>query len=153
MSPLPRLFVPLVAALVALVGCGSSSVREGTAPAATARSTAGGSSAPAATATTAPALTLGVPDAGRTVTVRVGQRVVISLQSGSWLLPETSAPDVLLRSATDGGYPTPRPATATFTAVRTGPAELTATSDLACAHTTPRCLVATRRWSVQVDVR
>ncbi len=114
-------------------------------------STTGDRIAPAS-APPAPALVLGDRDNGREVMLRTGQRVMVQLTADTYDPPTADTPAVLARTATDGGYPTARPASATFTAAMAGHSSISAMTDRACAHSTPRCLVATRLWRVEVTV-
>jgi len=95
---------------------------------------------------------------GRSIELYVGQQLVVRLAAG-WTAPAaTTAPDVTatlqpLRSDTAVGFPAAGPASARFTAVRTGTATISARTDYACLHTTPRCALPQRLFSVAVRVR
>lgn len=108
-----------------------------------------GPSWPTATWSASPTVT----DTGKTVTLRSGQLLKVHLSSGTWDPPVSSAPGVVQRQSSTGGYPTSAPVDAVFKAVAAGAADLTATSDAACFHTSPRCMMATRLWTVHVLVR
>jgi hypothetical protein len=94
-------------------------------------------------------------DDGATVTLRVGQHLVLTL-AGSWTPPRAApSPGAVaapLRTDTSRGYPVAPPATAQFSAVATGTAQVTALTDAACFHTSPRCLMAQRMFAVRVYV-
>ena len=92
-------------------------------------------------------------DSGKTVTLRSGQLLKVHLSNGTWNPPVSSAPGVVGRQSFTGGYPTSAPVDAVFQAVASGPADLTATFDAACFHTSPRCMMATRLWTVHLLVR
>ncbi|MBK5306280.1 MAG: hypothetical protein JJD92_06280 [Frankiaceae bacterium] len=92
-------------------------------------------------------------DGESTVQLRTGQRLRVRLSSGTWDPPVSSADGVVVRRTSSGGYPSDQPVDATFEAVGTGSADVTAQSDAACFHTEPRCLMATREWRVHVVVR
>lgn len=92
-------------------------------------------------------------DSGKTVTLRSGQLLKVHLSNGTWDPPVSSAPGVVGRQSFTGGYPTSARVDAVFQAVASGPADLTATFDAACFHTSPRCMMATRLWTVHLLVR
>lgn len=94
--------------------------------------------------------TLTEEDAGTTVTLKVGESVRVSLPS-DYHRPEAQGTSVE-RTAASGGYPTGSPATATFTAVAKGNAEISSTTDYACLHATPSCALPQQLWSVQIRV-
>lgn len=87
------------------------------------------------------------------IRLRIGQRLRVRLSQGTWDPPVSSADGVVVRRSSSGGYPTDQPVDATFEAVGAGGADVTATSDAACFHTEPRCLMAQRNWQVHVLVR
>jgi hypothetical protein len=94
-------------------------------------------------------------DNGAAVTLRVGQHLVLTL-AGSWT-PPRAAPTpgtvgVPLRTDTSRGYPNLSPATAQFSAIAVGIAEVIAVTDAACLHTRPRCLMAQRGFTLTVHV-
>lgn len=90
-------------------------------------------------------------DSGTTVHLRVGQRLQVQLTQDAYD-PPVSSSTLLVRRSSSGGYPTGRPVNAVFEAVSRGTADVTATSDAACFHTQPRCMMPTRMWSVHVTV-
>jgi hypothetical protein len=90
-------------------------------------------------------------DSSSTLHVRVGQLIRVRLEQGTWDPPESSSAAVERRSSS-GGYPTDHPVDALFEAVSPGTAELSASSDAACFHTEPRCMMPTRLWQVHVVV-
>ena len=92
-------------------------------------------------------------DTDKTVTLRSGQLLKVHLSNGTWDPPVSSAPGVARRQSSTGGYPTSAPVDAVFKAVAAGAADLTATSDAACFHTSPPCMMPTRLWTVHVLVR
>jgi hypothetical protein len=94
-------------------------------------------------------------DNGAAVTLRVGQHLVLTL-AGSWTPPRAApAPGAVglpLRIDASRGYPNPSPATAQFSAVAAGIAQVIAVTDAACLHTRPRCLMAQRSFTLTVHV-
>jgi hypothetical protein len=94
-------------------------------------------------------------DNGAAVALRIGQHLVLTL-TGSWTAPEAApAPGAVespLRTEARRGYPDPPPATAQFSAVAVGTAQVVAVTDAACLHTEPRCLMAGRSFTVTVHV-
>jgi hypothetical protein len=91
-------------------------------------------------------------DSGSTVHLSVGQHLRVRLSSGTWDPPVSSADGVVVRRTSSGGYPSDQPVDATFDAVGSGNADVTAQSDAACFHTEPRCMMASREWRVRVVV-
>lgn len=92
--------------------------------------------------------------AGTTVRVRVGEQVVVELPadaSGGYVAPVSDGA-ALERSSTRGGYPSGQPVVAVFAAIGAGAVNLTSTTDYACLHSEPRCLLPQRQWSVRVVV-
>jgi hypothetical protein len=88
---------------------------------------------------------------GTRVYLHVGQRLEVHLTQGTYD-PPVSTTSVLVRRSSTGGYPTTEPVLANFEAVGRGTSDVTATSDAACFHTQPRCLMPTRVWVVHVTV-
>jgi hypothetical protein len=81
-------------------------------------------------------------DSGRSVTVRVGTRIDLTLApyGGSFDPPTVDNPTELSELTHHGGYPSDTPAVSDWKAVAPGTAHLSSQSDLACLHTTPACL-------------
>jgi hypothetical protein len=98
--------------------------------------------------------TLTAADNGTTVRIKVGQSVKVMLGSNGmlWDLPAATG-NAVRRTSANGGYPTSRPASATFRAIRPGAAVLSSMTDAKCLHAQPRCAIAQRLWSVTVIVR
>lgn len=98
---------------------------------------------------------LGQSSNGAVVTLRVGQHLVLTL-AGSWRPPRVSSRSGAARSPiradSSRGYPDSPPATGHFSAVATGTGRVTAVTDAACFHSTPRCLMAQRMFAVTVHV-
>jgi hypothetical protein len=92
-------------------------------------------------------------DAGRTVHLDVGQRLRATLGGHGqfWHRPASPGPS-LRRAAAGGGYPSSRPATAVFVAIREGEASVTSITDHPCLHAKPPCKIAQRVWSVRIVV-
>jgi hypothetical protein len=92
-------------------------------------------------------------DSGKTVRLRIGQRlrVVLDGHGMQWHRPAT--PDQTLRLAdTSGGYPSASPAVAVFVAVSPGTASVTSITDHPCLHANPPCKIPQRVWSIRVLV-
>lgn len=113
------------------------------------------SAAPSAShpaAATSAAVEVSDADDGRTLHATRGQQVHVKLSNGTYNPPQSDNSAVLARRTTSGGYPRSKPAEATFEAVAAGSAQLSATTDAACLHAQPRCLIAQRTWHVNVIV-
>jgi hypothetical protein len=82
----------------------------------------------------------------------VGQHLRVRLNKDTYDPPESSADRVVVRRSSSGGYPSDQPVDATFAAVAKGNADVTATTDAACFHTEPRCMMPQREWRVTVVV-
>jgi hypothetical protein len=98
--------------------------------------------------------TLTVADNGATVRMRIGQSVRVVLASGGmmWDAPKATG-HAFHRTSVSGGYPTGRPAKATFRAVHAGRSSISSVTDAKCLHAKPPCTIAQRLWSVVVVVR
>ena len=92
-------------------------------------------------------------DSGATVRLTRGQHLRVRVSNGTWDPPVSYADGVVVRRSSAGGYPSDQPVDATFDAVGSGSADVTAQSDAACFHTEPRCMMASRQWQVHVVVR
>lgn len=104
------------------------------------------------------AVVIGLPDNGKTVTIWTGQHLAVTL-AANWTPPQAQTADNSvtaglqpLRTDSAQGYPAAVAGTATFTALRAGTAVITAHTDLACLHTTPRCLRPQQSFAVTVRV-
>lgn len=86
---------------------------------------------------------------GSVVALRVGQHLMLTL-AGPWTPPRTAGSP--LQTDASRGYPDSPPATAMFSAVATGTAQITAGTEAACLHATPRCLIAQRTFVLSVHV-
>jgi hypothetical protein len=93
---------------------------------------------------------LGESDSGSTVVLHVGDAVSVTLGS-EYDQPEARS-DILDRTSASGGYPSGRPAQATFRAVSTGKTDVESSTDYSCLHSTPPCRIAQRLWIVHVVV-
>lgn len=91
-------------------------------------------------------------DSGRTIAVAHGARIEVRLSQDSYDPPAASDPGVLQRRSSTGGYPSSDPVDAVFAALHAGQADLSASSDYACFHTSPQCYRPSRLWSVHVVV-
>jgi hypothetical protein len=151
-----------VLALVFLVGCAGQHTTLRTAgqpPTLTGSSTASPRPAtfPPPQPTLAAAATIGTvlltDDAnGSSVRLHVGQRLEVRLTQATYDPATSTAEQTLARRSSTGGYPTTAPLQAFFEAVASGYADVTASTDAACFHTEPRCMMPTRLWVVHVTV-
>jgi hypothetical protein len=98
-------------------------------------------------------VTLTATDSGAVVHLHTGQQVTVVLAPDfeQWHLPAASGTAVRLVSAS-GGYPGKQPARAVFLAVAPGTAQLSSTSDAACLHAHPRCMIPQQVWQATVIV-
>jgi len=90
-------------------------------------------------------------DSGSTVRMRTGDSLEVRLDS-NYDPPAAQGDDVLRRTSSTGGYPTGRPVDAVFKANAAGDADVSSTTDYSCLHSTPRCGLPQRLWSVHVIV-
>ncbi len=144
----------IVGVLGALAGCGSAvNGAQGGTQGNGVGVTAGGS--PSTPGPSAPdgEVTVTEADSGRTVHLHIGQRlrVVLGGRGEQWHRPTSPGPSLRLVAAS-GGYPSGRPASAVFLAVRAGTASVTSMTDHPCLHAQPPCMIAQRVWSVRVLV-
>jgi hypothetical protein len=95
-------------------------------------------------------------DNGTTVTVVLGQQLTVELAPGTgayaWDPPRLTGSSLQLISVA-GGYPSRDVMRAVFLAAAPGPTVVSSTSDTACLHARPRCMLAQRIWRAQVIVR
>ena len=105
---------------------------------------------PSPTPTYTGSRTLVESDSGATIQLKVGQLVKVSLPS-EYDTPNAQG-DVLARVSSTGGYPTGKPLEATFRADKVGRTDITSTTDYACLHTQPMCMIPQREWIVHVVV-
>ena len=115
---------------------------------------------PAATQSASPTISgpghvLTAADSGAVVALRPGDNLTVELLPGpgvyAWDRPRLTGTALRLVSVA-GGYPARGPMLASFLAVRLGTAEVSASSNLPCLHSRPRCLPAQREWAVRVIV-
>jgi hypothetical protein len=94
-------------------------------------------------------------DSGRTFAVATGARITIELapEAGSYDPPTADNPAVLREDDHHGGYPANTPAVADFTAIGPGSTRISSQTDLACLHSTPRCLPPQREFNATIVVR
>lgn len=147
-SPRPATFPPRQPTLTqATTGTGYATVA-GMVAVTTVTSTPPASSPPATTRT------LLVTDGanGSSVRLHVGQRLEVRMTQATYDPATSTAEQTLARRSSTGGYPTTAPMQALFEAVASGHADVTASSDAACFHTQPRCMMPTRLWVVHVTV-
>ena len=101
--------------------------------------------------------TVGLSANGLLLGLHVGQQLHIVL-APNWTAPRPVAPDAVtaplqpLRADAAVGYPAPGPASAMFTAVRPGVAQVSAHTDSGCLHTHPMCALPVRLFSLTVKV-
>ena len=108
----------------------------------------------APTATFPAGHTLTFADNGAAVRLRVGQAVDLLLPEsnlGAWDRPIIDG-TALTITTMSGGYPSSTPLQVTFTAKDAGVATIRTGTDLACFHTTPKCLPPVMLWSVTVHI-
>ncbi|GAA3290715.1 cellulose binding domain-containing protein [Dactylosporangium vinaceum] len=91
-----------------------------------------------------------VADNGATLTLTVGQTLVVTLPVG--YLPPTATGGAVVPEPGGGGWPTGQPIVARFDAVAPGTAELRSQSDDPCFHTTPPCARPVQQWLLHVTV-
>jgi Cellulose binding domain len=103
-----------------------------------------------ATAGSGSTITVTEADSQTTVTMVVGQTLVVAL--GRDYRPLTLSGTALSLVSTTGGYPTGQPLRATYRAVAPGSVDLRTTTDYACLHTVPRCALPQLLWSLRVNV-
>jgi len=89
-------------------------------------------------------------DAGRTVTLLVGQTLAVSLPAS--YRPATATGSGLSPLLSSGGFPTGQPFTALYRAVAPGSIDLSSQTDYACLHATPPCALPIALWVVHVQV-
>jgi hypothetical protein len=89
-------------------------------------------------------------DAGRTVTLLVGQTLGVSLPAN--YRPATTKGSGLSQVSSSGGFPTGQPFAALYRAVAPGSVDLSSQTDYACLHTTPPCAVPIALWAVHLQV-
>jgi hypothetical protein len=89
-------------------------------------------------------------DAGRTVTLLVGQTLAVSLPAN--YRPATASGSALSQLSSSGGFPTGLPFAALYRAVAPGSVDLSSQTDYACLHATPPCAVPIALWVVHVRV-
>lgn len=102
------------------------------------------------------------PDTGRTVTVstadnlstvtlRVGDTLVVSLPS-AYLPPRITTGGVVVQRDVTGGYPTGQPLLARYLAAAPGQTDVTTHTDDPCNHLPTPCPSPTVRWSAHIIV-
>jgi len=90
-------------------------------------------------------------DAGSTFHLRVGDRLEVRLPA-EYITPSAHPAGVLTRTSSTGGYPSSQPLVAFFSAGGAGRADVDSTTDAACLHATPQCMIPQRLWSIHVVV-
>lgn len=97
-----------------------------------------------------PSVVLTEADNGRTITLRVGQSLGVSLPAA--YRPTGVSGAALSKVLTRGGFPTDLPLFEVYRAAASGSADVSTLTDYACLHTVPRCAVPQKSWRVHVDV-
>jgi hypothetical protein len=108
----------------------------------------------APTATISVGHTLTSADNGTAVALTVGQHLDLVLTPdalGAWDRPIIDGTSLAITTVS-GGYPSSTPLRVTFTAQSAGDATIRTGTDLACFHTTPKCLPPVMLWSVTVHI-
>ncbi|MHB8511118.1 MAG: hypothetical protein ACYDCC_02960 [Actinomycetota bacterium] len=105
---------------------------------------------PSPTPTYTGSRTLHESDSGATVVLSVGETVRVQL--GSDYDPPTASSSSVVRTSSNGGYPTGQPVDATFRASSQGHADIRSTTDYGCLHSHPACAIAQREWFVHITV-
>jgi len=90
-------------------------------------------------------------DSGSTFHLRVGDRLEVKLPA-EYTTPAAHPAGVLTRTSSTGGYPSGDPLVAFFRADDAGNADVDSTTDAACLHATPQCMIPQRLWSIHVIV-
>ena len=90
-------------------------------------------------------------DSGSTFNLKVGDRLEVKLPA-EYTTPATHPAGVLTRTSSTGGYPSSAPLVAFFSADGAGRADVDSTTDAACLHATPQCMIPQRLWSIHVIV-
>lgn len=111
-----------------------------------------------ATTTTSPpadgdTVTVTQDDNGKTVTLRRGQHLVVTLDDSAWewSSPDTDSASVLERTAVSAN-PSSTHVTAAFDAKSAGQAHVSASKDAPCRRAQPPCMVPTYLWQITVNV-
>jgi hypothetical protein len=91
-------------------------------------------------------------ESNQTVRLHIGDKLKVHLGT-SFRRPTSSNRAVIHRIRYSGGYPTSDDARATFKAMSAGRADITSTTDAACLHSEPRCMIAQQLWVVHVIVK
>lgn len=96
-------------------------------------------------------VTVTAADNQRTVNLRVGDTLVVSLAS-NYVPPKLSAAGVLVPRDSTGGYPTDQPLVARYAAAAAGTVTVSTVTDAACNHEPTPCPSPQVPWSVTVSV-
>lgn len=150
--------------LMLLFGCAASTNAGGVPPSTTASIAGTASASPAVTVTPfstksakpsptptyTGSRTLVESDSGATIRLKVGEIVKVSLPS-EYDTPNAQS-DVMTRVSSTGGYPSGKPLEATFRAEGVGRTDITSSTDYACLHAQPMCMIPQREWIVHVVV-
>ncbi|MFC4534846.1 hypothetical protein [Sphaerisporangium dianthi] len=94
--------------------------------------------------------TVNEADSGRTVSMRVGDTLVVDLPR-NYQPTRVSRPALTLRQLS-GGFPTGRPLHATYDAAQPGTVDVVTMTDDPCLHTVPACTIPQRQWILHVTV-
>jgi hypothetical protein len=142
-----------LAALAPLAGCGTAvNGAHGGSQGSGTGVTMGGGSTPGTSAPNGE-ITVTEADSGKTVHLRIGQRLRVMLVGHGMQWHRATSPEPTLRVAeASGGYPSAGPAVVVFVAVRSGTASVSSITDHPCLHASPPCKIAQRIWSLRVVV-
>jgi hypothetical protein len=96
-------------------------------------------------------VTVTVADNHSTVTLRVGDRLTVSL-SHEYDPPTVTPGGVLAQSDLTGGYPTDQPLLVHYLAMTAGQVDVTTRTDAPCVHQATPCPTPTVPWTIHVTV-
>jgi hypothetical protein len=99
----------------------------------------------------APAVTVTAADNQKTVSLHVGDTLIVSLAS-NYVPPKLSAPGVLELRDTTGGYPTKQPLVARYVATAPGTVGVSSYTDIECNHDPMPCPSPSVPWAITANV-
>ncbi len=119
-----------------------------------------GTKPPSTTPSTVPpnpgdTVTVTQDDSGKTVTLRVGQHLVVQLQASTgwyWASAPNTSDASTLRRESASASPSSDHVTASFIGQKAGHARVSASEGPTCYQSTAACMPPTRFWYVEVDV-
>jgi hypothetical protein len=95
-------------------------------------------------------ITVTEADNQRTVVLTVGQTLRVTLPANYH--PTTASNSGLVRISSSGGFPTGQPLDELYRAATQGSVDLSTLTDDPCLHTTPRCAIPQKLWTVHVTI-